>query len=94
MTDLIKTVLKYKTLDGYTGWIIKIRRVMEIAVKLEEYKGKVIGVSARKLPPDYEPNQQSGTVREFVVEVEDYRPDERRDAEWKEIKKKMKKKAG
>ena len=55
MTDFIKTVLKYKTLDGYRGWIIKIRRTMQILVGVEELEGEVIAVKARKLPPDYEP---------------------------------------
>ena len=97
MTDLIRTAQKYKTLDRYTGWIIKIRRTMEIIVETEEENGRVIGVKARKLPPDYESKVDFGPgkhiFREFVVEVEDYRPEDfDRDKEWKEIKKKMKRK--
>ncbi len=100
MTDFIKTVLKYKTLDGYRGWIVKIRRIMQILVEVEELEGEVIGVKARKLPPDYESKTitnfhglEEHTFREFVVEVEDYRPEDfNRDKEWKEIHKQMKRK--
>ena len=99
MTDFIRTAQKYKTLDGYRGWIVKIRRIMEILVEVEELEGKLIGVKARKLPPDYEPKKtdfhglKEHTFREFTVEVEDYRPEDfDRDKEWKEIKKKMKRK--
>ena len=99
MTDFIKTVQKYKTLDGYRGWIIKIRRTMQILVGVEELEGEVIAVKARKLPPDYEPETtdfhglKEHTFREFTVEVEDYRPEDfNRDKEWKEIHKAMKRK--
>ena len=99
MNDFIRTAQKYKTLDGYRGWIVKIRRIMEILVEVEELEGKLIGVKARKLPPDYEPKTtnfhglEEHTFREFTVEVEDYRPEDfDRDKEWKEIKKKMKRK--
>jgi len=94
MTDYIKTVHKYKTADGYKGSIVKIRSMMEIIVQTEEDKGKVIGVKARKLPPDYESKTNFGAkghiFREFVVEVEDYRPEDfNRDKQWREIKKQM-----
>ena len=67
---------------------------MEVIVEVEEQKGVVIGVKARKLPPDYESKVTFGPgrhiFREFVVEVEDYRVEEmEREAEWKRIKKKM-----
>jgi len=67
---------------------------MEIIVQTEEDQGKVIGVKARKLPPDYESKINFGAkghiFREFVVEVEDYRPEDfNRDKQWKEIKKQM-----
>jgi hypothetical protein len=72
---------------------------MEILVEVEELEGKVIGVKARKLPPDYESKAinfhglKEHTFREFTVEVGDYRPEDfNRDKEWKEIKKKMKRK--
>ena len=72
---------------------------MEILVEVEELEGKLIGVKARKLPPDYEPKKpnfhglKEHTFREFMVEIEDYRPEDfNRDREWKEIKKKMKRK--
>ena len=97
----MRSVQKYKTLDGYTGWTVKIRMVMEILVEVEELEGKIIGVKARKLPPDYvsETKNPHGlaqhTFREFTVEVEDYRPEDfNRDKEWKEIHKKMKRKKG
>lgn len=74
---------------------------MEILVEVEELEGKVVGVKARKLPPDYESKEtnfhglKEHTFREFTVEVEDYRPEDfNRDKEWKVIKKKMKKKKG
>ena len=99
MTDFIRTAQKYKTKDGYRGWIVKIRRIMEILVEVEELEGKLIGVKARKLPPDYELKKtnfhglKEHTFREFMVEIEDYRPEDfNRDREWKEIKKKMKRK--
>ena len=68
---------------------------MEILVETEEEKGRVVGVKARKLPPDYESKVNFGAkghiFRELVVEMEDYRPEDfNRDEEWKEIKKKMK----
>ena len=68
---------------------------MEVIVEVEEQKGVVIGVKARKLPPDYESKVTFGPerhiFREFVVEVEDYRVEEmEREAEWKRIKKEMK----
>ena len=68
---------------------------MEILVETEEEKGRVVGVKARNLPPDYESKVNFGAkghiFREFVVEMEDYRPEDfNRDEEWKEIKKKMK----
>ena len=67
---------------------------MEVIVEVEEQKGVVIGVKARKLPPDYESKVTFGPerhiFREFVVEVEDYRVEEmEREAEWKRSKKKM-----
>ena len=67
---------------------------MEVIDDVEEQKGVVIGVTARKLPPDYESKVTFGPerhiFREFVVEVEDYRVEEmEREAEWKRIKKKM-----
>ena len=67
---------------------------MEVIVEVEEQKGVVIGVKARKLPPDYESKVTFGPerhiFREFVVEGEDYRVEEmEREAEWKRIKKKM-----
>ena len=70
---------------------------MQIIVKVEEHEGVIIGVEARKLPPDYESKINFGAkghiFREFVVEVEDYRPEDfNRDKEWKEIKKQMAKK--
>ena len=70
---------------------------MEILVEVEELEGRLIGVKARKLPPDYESKINFGAeghiFREFVVEVEDYRPEDfDRDKEWKEIKKAMKRK--
>ena len=72
---------------------------MQILVEVEELEGEVIAVTARKLPPDYEPNKtnfyglKEHTFREFTVEVEDYRPEDfNRDKEWKEIRKKMKRK--
>ena len=99
MTDFIKTALKYKTLDDYKGWIVKIRRMMLILVEVEELEGEVVGVKARKLPPDYESKTtnfhclEKHTFREFTVEVEDYRPEDfNRDKEWKEIRKAMKRK--
>ena len=99
MTDFIKTALKYKTLDDYKGWIVKIRRMMLILVEVEELEGEVVGVKARKLPPDYESKTtdfhglKEHTFREFTVEVEDYRPEDfNRDKEWKEIRKAMKRK--
>jgi hypothetical protein len=72
---------------------------MEILVEVEELEGRLIGVKARKLPPDYELKKtnfhglKEHTFREFMVEIEDYRPEDfNRDREWKEIKKKMKRK--
>ena len=67
---------------------------MEVMVEVEGQKGVVIGVKARKLPPDYESKVTFGPerhiFREFVVEVEDYRVEEmEREAEWKRIKKKI-----
>ena len=67
---------------------------MLILVEVEELEGEVVGVKARKLPPDYESKINFGAkghiFREFVVEVEDYRPEDfNRDKEWKEIKKQM-----
>lgn len=75
--------------------ICKLLMVMEILVETEEERGRVIGVRARKLPPDYESKVTFGPerhiFREFVVEVEDYRVEEmEREAEWKRIKKEMK----
>ena len=74
---------------------------MKIIVEVEELEGKVVGVKARKLPPDYEPKKtnfhglKEHTFREFVVEMEDYRPgDFNRDKEWRKIKKEMKSKNG
>ena len=43
MTDFIRTAQKYKTKDGYRGWIVKIRSIMEILVEVEELEGKLIG---------------------------------------------------
>ena len=68
---------------------------MEILVETEEEKGRVVGVKARKLPPDYESKVNFGAkghiFREFVVEMEDYRPEDfNRDKEWKKIQKKIK----
>ena len=67
---------------------------MEIIVQTEEDQGRVIGVKARKLPPDYESKTNFGTkghiFREFVVEIEDYRPEDfNRDKQWREIRKQM-----
>ena len=67
---------------------------MQIIVKVEEHEGVIIGVEARKLPPDYERDwyvdQDKHTFREFVVEIEDYRIEEmERDEEWKNIRKQM-----
>ncbi len=74
---------------------------MEILVEVEELEGKVVGVKARKMPPDYESKEtnfhglKALTFREFTVEVEDYRPEDfDRDKEWKIIRKKMKRKKG
>ena len=70
---------------------------MEIIVEVEEVQGEVIGVKARKLPPDYEPKTTHGRpcFREFVVEMEDYRPEDfNRDREWRKIKEEMKSKNG
>jgi len=70
---------------------------MEIIVEVEEVEGKVIGEKARKLPPDYEPKTTHGQpcFREFVVDMEDYRPEDfNRDTQWKKIKKEMKRKKG
>ena len=73
--------------------------MMQILVEVEELEGEVVGVKARKLPPDYEsktPNfhgLEKHTFREFTVEVEDYRQEDfNRDKEWKEIRKAMKRK--
>ena len=67
---------------------------MQIIVKVEAHEGVIIGVEARKLPPDYETDwyvdQDKHTFREFVVEIEDYRIEEmERDEEWKNIRKQM-----
>jgi hypothetical protein len=74
---------------------------MEILVETEEkpHHGEIIGIKARKLPPDYEPKLSIGdngnVFREFVVELGDYKPEDfNRDKEWKEIKKKMKAEKG
>ena len=71
---------------------------MEILVETEEFKGKIVGVRARKLPPNYESKKnnplglEKHIFREFTVEMEDYRPEDfDRDEEWKTIKKKMEK---
>ena len=70
---------------------------MQILGKVEEHEGVIIGVEARKLPPDYETDwyvdQDKHTFREFVVEIEDYRIDEMtneiRERQWKNIRKQM-----
>ena len=85
---------------GAAAWILMItREVMEIIVGVEELEGKVVGVKARKLPPDYEPKKtnfhglKEHTFREFVVEMGDYRPEDfNRDKEWRKIKREMKRK--
>ena len=86
-------------ISGRKNWITQLKlyqkTAMEILVETEEEKGRVVGVKARKLPPDYESKVNFGAkghiFREFVVEMEDYRPEDfNRDEEWKEIKKKMK----
>ena len=87
---------------GAAAWILMIRqKVMKIIVEVEELEGKVVGVKARKLPPDYEPKiinfhgLEVHTFKEFTVEFEDYRPEDfNRDREWKKIKKEMKSKNG
>jgi len=80
---------------------MKTQEVMEIIVEVEELEGKVIGVKARKLPPDYEPKiinfhgLEVHTFKEFTVELGDYRPEDfNRDKEWKKIKREMKSKNG
>ena len=70
---------------------------MEIIVQIEEYEGKTVGVTARKLPPNYDTDwyvdEDTHTFREFVVEIEDYRIEEMtkeiREKEWKGIRKQM-----
>ena len=70
---------------------------MEIIVQIEEYEGKTVGVTARKLPPNYDPDwyvdEDKHTFREFVVEIEDYRLEEMntesREKLWKNIRKQM-----
>ena len=85
---------------GAVAWILMVtQEVMEIIVETEEEGGRVIGVKARKLPPDYESKVDFGPgkhiFREFVVEVADYRPEDfNRDKEWRKIKKEMKRKNG
>ena len=85
---------------GAAAWILMVtQEVMEIIIETEEENGRVIGVKARKLPPDYESKVNFGPgkriFREFVVEMEDYRPEDfNRDREWRKIKKEMKSKNG